>query len=244
MKSLQPDKVSIFTVFLPQMSTFQELCWRMLSIEEKKRVESLCGQQLKERYVLSHGVLRIFLSFFCQVSPHTIAFSENQYGKPYLLNNPSLYFNMSHSFDYAAYIFSLSHEVGIDIEWINCGIDVAKLVQDLLCPSECKRFYALSLPEQQHTFYELWTKKEAIVKAFGQGLSYPFKVIDAMKSSSKSYHTIHDSKFYYHPFLSFHNLVGAIAVKDHMPDAIGHMITHASHLENFFQPETYSLYSQ
>jgi 4'-phosphopantetheinyl transferase len=234
MINLQTDKAFLYTVDLVKMRVLYELCWRILSTQEKKRVDNFQGQSLKDRYVISHGILRLFLSFYCQVPPHTLAFTYNQYGKPYLLNNPNLYFNMSHSLDYAAYIFCLSHEVGIDIEWKNSHTDVSKLAAELLNPSERKKFYALSFPEQQHVFYELWTQKEAIVKAFGQGMSYPFQAIEAMKSSPSSYHVINENKFYFDSFSSFNNLAGAIAIQNHMPEVIEHEINHASLFDSLF----------
>lgn len=224
----------VFTVYLPAMKSRMEYFWKLLSTHEIIKVGNFSSPILKERHVISHGILRVLLSFYCQISPKAILFEYNCYGKPYLLNKPRVQFNLSHSQDFAAYVIALEHEVGIDIEWQNSSINIDGLAEQVLSPFEMKQFSYLSLAEKTHTFYDIWTKKEAIIKAMGKGLSYPLKAIETISSLPlPGYHIEKNDKFYCVSFSSFKNVTGAIAIKNNLPEFIQREIYHPSELDSF-----------
>jgi 4'-phosphopantetheinyl transferase len=138
----------------------------------------------------------------------------NEFGKPFLGDDSRIQFNMSHSKDRAAYIISLDHQVGIDIEWKDKKIDISGVSKLVLTPAEVSSFNKLSLEERFNTFYNIWTKKEAIIKAIGQGLSYSIRKIEVMNSSSskRKYYKSKNNKYYYLSLPALDNYVGAVTI--------------------------------
>lgn len=171
---LDKNNALIFTVNLPSLHKHLPSLWESLSVQEKTQAKKFINATLSERYIISHGLLRYLLAFYTKSNPQTIGYRNNQYGKPFPKNNSSkMQFNMSHSKDYAVYVLALDCQVGIDIEWRNNNIDVQRLSSLVLIENETTIFRKLKSSEKLNDFYKVWTKKEAILKAFGQGLSYP-----------------------------------------------------------------------
>lgn len=120
-----------------------------------------------------------------------IVFTKNKYGKPFLLNKPTFYFNISHTRNALAVAFS-NHEIGIDVESIKT-VDFA-IANRFFTSSE--RDYLFAHRNPKRAFYEIWTKKEAYIKWMGTGLSTPltaFNVLDHMIDSM--IHTFETGKY-------------------------------------------------
>ena len=134
---LTENNALIFTAYLPSMNQNLEELWKPLSYQEKTQAEKFINKPLRDRYVISHGLLRYLLSFYVGSKPHEIEYSVNQFGKPFLKKNSSnVQFNMSHSKDYAAYIMALDCQVGIDIEWKNKTINFEEISDFVLSPDD------------------------------------------------------------------------------------------------------------
>lgn len=99
-----------------------------------------------------------------------IQFDINEYGKPSLLNNPSVHFNISHSNEYVCCAFS-NNCIGIDVEFIN-DIEYESIANTYFTKDENN--YISNSANKLDTFYQLWTLKESYIKCIGKGLSIPF----------------------------------------------------------------------
>jgi 4'-phosphopantetheinyl transferase len=212
---LTKNNALIFTTQLPLMIQHKEEFWKTLSNQEKTQANKFINNYLKDRYVISHGLLRHLLAFYIGINPENIEYSFNQFGKPFLNNNTcGMQFNMSHSKDYAAYIMSLDCQVGIDIEWKDKNMNFQDILESVLSPSEIIFFNQLTPEEKFNTFYSTWTKKEAIIKAIGQGLSYPLKAIEIMNSlgDKRTYHTANKDTFHYLDLSLPNDYAGAAAL--------------------------------
>jgi len=213
---LTENNALIFTTYLPSMNQDLEKLWNPLSNQEKTQAEKFINKPLRDRYVMSHGLLRYLLSFYVGSKPHEIEYSVNQFGKPFLKEESSrVQFNMSHSKDYAAYIMALDCQVGIDIEWKDKTINFEEISDLVLSPAETNNFNKLDPEGKFHTFYDIWTKKEAIVKAIGEGLSYPLKTIEIMNSTNNikgCYTTANGNTFHYSELQNLDDYDGAIAL--------------------------------
>ena len=93
---------------------------------------------------------------------------------------------MSHAKDYAIYIIALDSLVGIDIEWKDEKNNLDDISEIVLNDQELLFFRKLKAEEKLNIFYSIWTKKEAISKAIGEGLSYPLKEINVLHSIQKN----------------------------------------------------------
>jgi 4'-phosphopantetheinyl transferase len=131
------------------------------------------------------------LSIALQKKPEEILYKFNSFGKPMLLdpNHSNIKFNMSHSKDFAAYIISKEHDVGIDIEWRNPQMHFEEFYDDILTNAEINLLQNSNFNRQEkvNLFFDIWTKKEALVKTLGKGLSYSVKTIDTSNINQQYY---------------------------------------------------------
>jgi len=146
---------------------------RVLTPDERDRVARFRFDHLRHSFVLARGSLRILLGRYLSVSPAIIRFTHNSKGKPALSAPAYLDFNASHSGDLAVFAFTTGLEIGVDVEKIRSLTDMQNIASRFFCPEEAEEI--MSLPENQRTraFFLCWTRKEAYVKAIGEGLSAP-----------------------------------------------------------------------
>jgi 4'-phosphopantetheinyl transferase len=127
-----------------------------LSAEERDRSARFRSDQDRLRFIVAHGALREVLGRDLGIPPGDIRFEYNEYGKPAL--RPELgrrsKFNLSHSADLALIALSADRDVGVDVEPIRPASEYAEIAR-------C----------DPRAFCELWTKREAYVKARGEGLT-------------------------------------------------------------------------
>jgi 4'-phosphopantetheinyl transferase len=118
----------------------------------------------------------MFLGYYLNVAPGLIRFSYGIHNKPALADGPGrgkLFFNLSHSHGMALYAFTNEREIGVDIEYIRDIPDMEQIVEHFFSARELTVFRALSESRKRESFFNCWTRKEALIKATGEGLSYP-----------------------------------------------------------------------
>lgn len=146
-----------------------------LSADEQDRAARYRFEHLRQAFVAAHGALRAILGRYLEVSPQSIQFQFNRHGKPALLapGQAWLCFNLAHSGDLALCAATAGHEIGVDVEQIRPVDDMDKLVERFFAPGERAAFKGLSPAQKLPAFFAGWTRKEAYIKAWGQGLSLP-----------------------------------------------------------------------
>jgi len=174
------NKVFIFIVNLTSHINNVSTYWEYLSIQEKIKASKYYTEYLSKKYIISHGILRYILSFYTKQHPQKIEFNYNEYGKPFLKNS-NIQFNISHSHNMVSYIIALNYRVGIDIELHDKNLNIEDVAALVLTTDEYKYLSSLKSRDKLRIFYILWTKKEALVKAIGQGLSYPINTIEVIR---------------------------------------------------------------
>jgi len=145
----------------------------LLSSDEQERAERFHFDHLVRRFVLARGALRILLGHYLDVSPISLQFNYGAKGKPKLETNRDLQFNASHSEELALFAFTLGCEVGVDVEHVHSLPDMQAIATRFFCAEEAAEL--MSLPDDQRgkAFFLCWTRKEAYIKAIGDGLSAP-----------------------------------------------------------------------
>ena len=136
-----------------------------LSDAEKKSVARKAEIRLRNTAILSYGLRRAILSFLLELSPKKIQFNFTDEKKPFLSGYP-LHFNVSHNQDWWVMLINPSHEIGVDIENINSSIKFKELSSRFFSKEE----HNLTLKKGKEYFLRLWTAKEALLKAQGQGI--------------------------------------------------------------------------
>ncbi len=151
------------TVFLIALDGEARTAEGLLDAQELERANRLRLPHLRERYVLAHGVLRLLLGRFAKADPRS---------KPRLMH-PPVTFNLSHSGAFAAYALAEALEIGIDVEEMRALTDLERLARRTFSAGECADLFTLDGEPRIRGFYDCWTRKEAVIKALGLGLSYP-----------------------------------------------------------------------
>ena len=156
--------------------------WKILSPEEQERATRFIRPEHRKRFVISHAALHAILAIYLPGLKWQIRFRYNDYGKPYLKDNSSLQFSFSNSFLVSLCAVAWNQEVGIDIEFIKPDIHVEHIADRFFSLEESQTLKALPYKERLEAFYQIWTLKEAYVKAIGRGLSFSFQgfTIDMM----------------------------------------------------------------
>jgi 4'-phosphopantetheinyl transferase len=145
-----------------------------LSADEIDRAGRFCFPDLQVSFVIAHGVLRNVLAKYVGGPPGAIRFCYNPQGKPSLSHaDRGLQFNLSHSGMLAACAVASDCEIGVDVEKIRKMPDLLDIARRFFSPKEWADLESVPLDQQELTFFDCWTRKEAYIKAIGGGLSIP-----------------------------------------------------------------------
>lgn len=147
-----------------------------LSSDEHERAGRFHFEKDREDFVAARGILRELLGSYAGLSARDLIFSYTDYGKPVLSNSRLagvLQFNVAHSHGIAMYAFVLGRDVGIDVECHRGDLVVEEAARGVCSPNEMEILRSLPEAQQRIAFFDCWTRKEAYIKARGQGLSLP-----------------------------------------------------------------------
>jgi len=146
----------------------------LLTDEERGRADRFVQPQHRVHYATARGMLRELLGRALGVEPGEVAFQFNAHGKPSLAGaaaESGLRFNVSHSHGMGLFALARGRELGVDLERIRPDFAALKIAERFFSKGESARLRALPAAEQARAFFECWTRKEAYVKARGDGLT-------------------------------------------------------------------------
>ena len=146
---------------------------RVLVPEERDRAFRFGFHHLYASFVIAHGVLRHLLGRYLNCDPAKVSLVYGLKGKPAVESSSSLQFNMTHSGDLALIALFLRREIGVDVEQIRPIPDVQQIANRFFCPAEACEVMSFPQTERERAFFLCWTRKEAYIKATGDGLSAP-----------------------------------------------------------------------
>jgi 4'-phosphopantetheinyl transferase len=152
-----------------------------LAADEIERAASYRFERDRRRYRARRGLLRILLQRYLDVPASRLLFCTNAFGKPALVpgqTQQAIEFNLSHSNGIALFAITLHRHVGIDIEALRSDVEILQIAARFFSPLETKTLAGLPPEEQLPAFFRCWTRKEAYVKARGQGLSLALDSFD------------------------------------------------------------------
>jgi 4'-phosphopantetheinyl transferase len=141
-----------------------------LSTEERERASRLRFQRDRGRFVAAHGFLRRVLAHYLGCAPRTVPIRAGANGKPELVSPVSVRFNLAHSDEVVVCALAVDREVGIDVERVMRVRDLDALARRVLSEREQATLFALDGELADEAFYTAWTRKEAVLKARGEGL--------------------------------------------------------------------------
>lgn len=152
----------------------------LLEHHERNRAERFVFDKDRSRFIVARSILRLLVAQYLNTSADTIEFSHGPQGKPSLREHSHLRFNLTHSDGLALYAFSLDRELGIDVESERrfSGMEIGEIVQNHFSRKEQSEFSSLDRRLRDEAFYLGWTRKEAYLKARGEGLQVPLQSFD------------------------------------------------------------------
>jgi 4'-phosphopantetheinyl transferase len=149
-----------------------------LTPDEKARAQRFVFQPDRNSYIAARGILRELLGRYLNRAPSEIEFDYGAQGKPALRSESSekpVQFNVSHSHGMALFAFSVGRQVGVDVELVRPDFAGEKIAERFFSAQEVMELRRLPATAQDEGFFLCWTRKEAYIKARGEGLQIPLK---------------------------------------------------------------------
>ena len=163
-----------------ELSAAGELA-QCLSYEERLRASRFYFERDRHRFIVVRARLRHLLASRLGMRPDAVELVYGPRGKPELsrsLADADLCFNVSHSEDVAVYAFSSAREIGVDVEVVRELRDADEIAARFFSRRENEAYLALDPRDRPLGFFNCWTRKEAFIKAVGDGLSHPLDAFD------------------------------------------------------------------
>ena len=174
--ALEPGAIHIFNVPLEAEAEEIARLFGLLSADERERAERFRFERHRRRFVVCRGRLRVALARYLSTTPERVSFKYQPRGKPELAaewSGEAIEFNVSHSHELAVFGFCRDRPLGLDVEHLREMKTYRELAQRFFAVDECQSMFALAGEQQPTAFFRCWTRKEAMLKAFGTGLTFP-----------------------------------------------------------------------
>ena len=147
--------------------------WRLLDEAERSRACRFLSNEVRRQWTVARAGLRSILSTYCSCPAAELEFGQGCFGKPVLSGRASrsgITFNLSHSGRMAVVAVGIYADLGIDVERKKHIRDWAGIARRFFSSNENKALMAVEQSSRIDAFFDCWTRKEAIIKATGEGL--------------------------------------------------------------------------
>jgi len=188
------DDVHIWRAALDLASSYVSSLQGTLAKDESERAGRFHFQKDREHFIAARGLLRIILSRYTGVQPNEIRFGYSANGKPCLAATSGwdrLSFNLSHSHGLVLYGFTWGREIGVDLERLRTDFSCEQIAERFFSPRENAELRALPATIKHAAFFACWTRKEAYIKARGDGLALPLDQFDVSLAPGQPARLLH-----------------------------------------------------
>jgi 4'-phosphopantetheinyl transferase len=145
-----------------------------LSADERQRAERFQFDRDRKRFIVRHGLLRTILGRYMNIEPARLYLARESRGKPALagtFEGRTLHFNLSHSDGLALFVVARQFALGVDVERIRAMPEIDQIAQKFFSAGESAMLGALRAAQRLEAFFNCWTRKEAYLKATGEGIA-------------------------------------------------------------------------
>jgi 4'-phosphopantetheinyl transferase len=175
------DEIHVWQVSLMQQATHYEQFVDAMFPDERARASRFHFARDRRRFVVGRGLLREIVGLYLDLRPDQVRFDYGQQGKPRLadgMGDGSLQFNLAHSHELALVALVRNRAIGVDLEQVRDLPDADQLASQFFSKHEYAALQALPAEQRLVGFFNCWTRKEAYVKATGDGLNCPLGEFD------------------------------------------------------------------
>jgi 4'-phosphopantetheinyl transferase len=174
---LAADEVLIYTIHLPDYEQSTPELLHLLNTDEQSRASRYYKEKDRNQFIICRAILKILLAAHSKTATQDITIDYDVNKKPFLGSHPWLHFNVSHSEDFAVIAMSQC-KLGIDVEWVSKNFDFWPILPGVFTENEI--LFVQGAENKEYSFYSLWTRKEAFVKAIGRGIDDDFKKVPSL----------------------------------------------------------------
>jgi 4'-phosphopantetheinyl transferase len=170
------NEVHLWSIDLTRHENRTQYYHQLLSPDEAERADRFYFEKHRMRFTRARATMRQILSRYVGVPPAELAFSYGAAGKPELSGDSEksgIRFNLSHSGELALLAVTQKLAVGVDVELVDAKITGEDIAVRFFAAGEASRLRAMPPAERADGFFACWTRKEAYIKALGEGLSVP-----------------------------------------------------------------------
>lgn len=231
------DEVHVWRASLDQPAACVQRLAQTLSADERLKAERFYFERDRLHFIVGRGLLRTILGRYLGLEPSRLHFAYSAYGKPSLdpkgFENPlglalcyfdwaQYRFNLAHSHGLALYAITREREIGVDIEYVRPIAKADQIVEQFFSARERAVFCTLSASQKPEAFFNCWTRKEAYIKAIGDGLTQPLDQFDVSLAPGKPAKLLSAAgdlqasrRWFIHALTPAPGYVAAVAVKGH-----------------------------
>jgi len=170
--------------------TYLEPC---LDNRDRERAARFHFPEDRARFVLGRALARKCLGRYLNQMPESIALAYTDRDRPVLAHDETIQFSISHARDLVAVAVTANARIGIDLEWAQRSLDFPELAKRIFSGEDLRTFQAFPEHETPAAFFRAWTRKEAYLKARGEGISEGLRQI-SVSFSPEEISSIHDSR--------------------------------------------------
>lgn len=189
--SLLPAEIQVWRIDLEQPAPVEEQLAALLTPDEQARAARFASSSLRRRYQVARGALRWLLGNYLGRKPADLRLGYGPHGKPFVQDetgNPArLCFNLSHTQDMALLALAWEAAVGVDVEYTRrAAPELESIARRFFAAGEYRALVNLPAAERWAAFLRGWTRKEAFIKAVGDGLSHPLAAFEVTLEGEES----------------------------------------------------------
>ena len=220
---LPEGEIHLWAVSLDPGTAAVEKLGRSLSPEEWERANRFRFDRHRRQYVVGRGALRTLLASYLDTDPRQVSFTYGPRGKPFLgapQDQSGLFFNLSNSDELALVGFVRNREVGVDVEYLKPMPDCEQISERFFSASERDVLRALPSEIKEEAFFNCWTRKEAYLKAVGEGLAAPLDSFDVTLAPGEAPRMLtlegdaeRAARWYFDHFRPLPDYIGALAIE-------------------------------
>lgn len=185
---MKPGQIDVWRIDLTLSDSQLGQYYGLLDEYEKNRAAAFVDDYDRRQWIAAHSQMRLILARYTGLSAVEIPIIQKRGEKPFIKDS-QIFFNLSHTYDYALLAVSNTGELGIDIEYKRDNPKINLISRSTFSESEHKAIFSVEGEERKARFFRCWTRKEAFIKAIGQGFSYETKFFSVSVESDK------DSRF-------------------------------------------------